>query len=119
MQHSTDVSSNRGGTVLRDHLAGDRTVLANERTFLAYVRTALTFFVAGITFIKFFDNPLIQGIGYGFLPVAGVTLTMGMISFRRNRSHIADVVCEDSDVLIIQSGKRGAYLSKLLSKYQS
>jgi putative membrane protein len=30
-------------TVLRDHLAGDRTVLANERTFLAYVRTALTF----------------------------------------------------------------------------
>ncbi|NQT74278.1 MAG: DUF202 domain-containing protein [Chloroflexi bacterium] len=90
-------------TVLRDHLAGDRTVLANERTFLSYVRTALTFFVAGLTFIKFFDHTAIVVIGWVFIPISLIVLIAGLFSFRKSRTHISRVVCEgqfDEDTMI-------------------
>ena len=89
-------SGNEGNdliAVTRDHLAGDRTVLANERTFLAYIRTALTFFVAGVSLIKFFNNNVIEIIGWIFIPVAIITLFIGIRSFKHNRAHIAHVTC--------------------------
>jgi len=46
MEHNATAQTDSGTTVLRDHLAADRTILANERTLLAYIRTALTFFIA-------------------------------------------------------------------------
>jgi putative membrane protein len=42
-------------TILRDHLALDRTRLANERTLLSYLRTALMMVVTGVTAVKFVD----------------------------------------------------------------
>ena len=97
MRQNATTESEWQGAIVRDHLAGDRTVLANERTFLAYVRTALTFFVAGLTFIKFFDQTAVQIIGYIFIPVALVILAIGMVSFKRNRTHINKVACGDPE----------------------
>ncbi len=69
--------------ILRDDLAVHRTTLANERTMLAYLRTALTFFVAGITFIKFFETPLIIGIGWAMVPASVIVLLKGAASYRK------------------------------------
>jgi putative membrane protein len=69
-------------------LAAERTRLANHRTFLAYQRTALTLFVAGVTFIRFFDNLLIEIIGWAFLPTALMTILIGAIRYRRTRDRI-------------------------------
>jgi len=71
--------------ILRDHLAADRTILSNQNTFLAYLRTALTLFVAGITFIKFFDNLLIEIIGWVFMPVGILTFFVGLVRYNRLR----------------------------------
>ncbi|MCT4618267.1 MAG: DUF202 domain-containing protein [Marinisporobacter sp.] len=65
--------------ILRDFLATDRTILANERTALAYVRTALSIIVAGGSFIKFFDVPIINKLGYAFIPFGFMVLGIGVI----------------------------------------
>jgi putative membrane protein len=74
--------------ILRDLLAADRTSLANERTFLAYVRTALTLFVAGVTFIKFFNNRLVEIIGWVFAPAGVAALVLGAIRFQQMRNRL-------------------------------
>lgn len=74
--------------ILRDDLAVHRTTLANERTMLAYLRTALTFFAAGVTFIKFFDSPLIVGIGWVMVPVSVVVLVKGAMSYKNMHREI-------------------------------
>ncbi len=94
MEHNATAQTDSGTTVLRDHLAADRTILANERTLLAYVRTALTFFVAGVSFIKFFDYLALEIIGYLFIPVAIAFIIVGAVSFRRNSTHITHVTCD-------------------------
>lgn len=71
--------------ILRDHLAADRTILSNQNTFLAYLRTALTLFVAGVTFIKFFDNLLIEIVGWIFMPTGVVTFFVGLVRYNRLR----------------------------------
>lgn len=68
---------------LRDYLAIDRTILANERTFLAYLRTALTVFIGGVTFIKFFENIVIEIIGWIFVPIGILTFIVGTIRFQK------------------------------------
>jgi len=69
--------------ILRDYLAIDRTILANERTFLAYLRSALTVFIAGVTFIKFFDNLLIEIVGWFFVPIGILTFIIGTNRFQK------------------------------------
>jgi len=69
--------------ILRDYLAIDRTILANERTFLAYLRTALTVFIAGVTFINFFDNLLIEIVGWFFVPIGILTFMIGTSRFQK------------------------------------
>jgi putative membrane protein len=71
--------------VLRDYLAIDRTVLSNQNTFLAYVRTALTLFVAGVTFIRFFDNNIVESVGWVFVPVGIATFIIGAIRYNKIR----------------------------------
>ena len=71
--------------ILRDHLAADRTTLANQNTFLAYIRTALTLFVAGVTFVRFFDMPLVEIIGWVFVPVGVATFLVGLIRYNSLR----------------------------------
>jgi putative membrane protein len=70
---------------LRDHLATDRTFLSNQNTFLAYIRTALTLFVAGVTFIRFFDQQLVEIIGWTFIPVGVATFFVGLFRYNRLR----------------------------------
>ena len=77
--------------ILRDYLAADRTVLANERTFLAYIRTALTLFVVGISCIQFFDHPVIQVLGWIFIPSGIITLIIGIMRYRSVKSQIHEV----------------------------
>ncbi len=72
----------------RDSLAMKRTRLANDRTFLAYQRTALTLFIAGISFIRFFDNLIIEIIGWIFLPLGIVTIVLGIRRYIRIRNRI-------------------------------
>jgi putative membrane protein len=71
--------------ILRDHLAADRTTLSNQNTFLAYIRTALTLFVVGVTFVRFFDMPVVEIVGWVFIPVGVVTFVVGLIRYNRLR----------------------------------
>lgn len=72
---------NSDKSILRDYLAADRTILANERTLLAYIRTALTLLVVGVSFIKFFDSPVIEAVGWVFIPLC-ILVSIG--GFRRH-----------------------------------
>lgn len=76
---------------LRDYLATDRTKLSNQNTFLAYIRTALTLFVGGVTFVKFFASPLIEAIGWIFIPVGLVTFVVGFFRYNRLRQSLAKI----------------------------
>ncbi len=76
---------------LRDHLAADRTILANERTFLAYIRTGLTFFVSGVSFIKFFDNLILDVLGWIFIPIAIYVFLFGAKRYRKIKRDIAPI----------------------------
>ena len=72
--------------ILRDHLAADRTTLSNQNTFLAYIRTALTLFVAGVTFVRFFDLPVVEIIGWVFIPTGVLTFMVGLLRYNRLRT---------------------------------
>ena len=74
--------------VYQEKLAEVRTKQANERTLLAYIRTALTLVVAGLTFIKFFDNRIIEIIGWVFIPFGLINLILGIIRYRATKDHI-------------------------------
>jgi len=76
--------------VYQEKLAEVRTKQANERTLLAYIRTALTLVVAGITFIRFFDNQIIEIIGWVFIPIGLVNLILGIIRYRATKEHIKE-----------------------------
>ncbi len=68
---------------LRDYMAEYRTLLANKRTFLSYMRTALSVIVAGMAFIKFFDHPVTQVLGWVFLPVGLAIILEGIFTYNR------------------------------------
>ena len=65
------------GMILRDYLAVDRTLLANETAFMAYVRTSLALIAAGVTLIKFFNDPLMQTLGWAFTGVGTIFVMYG------------------------------------------
>ncbi len=73
---------------LTDQLAAVRSILSNERTFLSYQRTALTLFIAGFTFIKFFQDLFFLIIGFLFLPIALLTIILGIYRYIRMRNLI-------------------------------
>lgn len=81
----------------RGHLAAVRSVLANERTFLAYQRTAVTTLAAAASFIKFFDNPLLELLGWLLLPVSVITAGLGALRYRRMRGRIQRLEAEGAD----------------------
>lgn len=74
--------------MVTDHLAAVRSILANERTFLAYQRTAVTTFAAGATFIKFFDHPVLEVLGWLLIPCSALTAGLGAVRYRRMRKRI-------------------------------
>ncbi len=74
--------------VFQEKLAEVRTKQANERTLLAYMRTALTLVVAGLTFVRFFDNRIIELIGWIFIPFGIVTLVLGVMRYHSIKKHL-------------------------------
>ncbi|MBW1992552.1 MAG: DUF202 domain-containing protein [Deltaproteobacteria bacterium] len=46
-------------------------------------RTALTLFIAGLTFLKFFEDRLLQVIGWVFLPTEVMVFLQGVRMYRR------------------------------------
>lgn len=76
---------------LRDYLAIDRTILSNQNTFLAYVRTALTLFVGGLTFVRFFDQLIVEVIGWIFVPLGVATFIIGAIRYNKIRLVLARI----------------------------
>lgn len=91
MTETTDPNRPREQRRITDHLAAVRSILANERTFLAYQRTAITTFAAGATFIKFFDHPMLEVLGWLLLPCSALTAWLGVVRYRRMRLRIERV----------------------------
>lgn len=85
IHHDAYARIDQNRMILRDYLAIDRTILSNQNTFLAYVRTALTLFVAGVTFIRFFDQVIVETVGWIFVPLGVLTFVVGTIRYNRIR----------------------------------
>lgn len=68
--------------ILRDYLAIDRTVLTNETAFMAYIRTALALLAAGVSLVKFFNDPVMNALGWAFM---GIGTVLAMYGYHRYR----------------------------------
>jgi putative membrane protein len=81
--------------LLRDCMAIERTIMANERTFLSYIRAALGLFIGGVSFIEFFDSPVMEVVGWIFLPLGAAALVLGLKRYRkvRNMINVAGQAC--------------------------
>ncbi|MEW5923294.1 MAG: DUF202 domain-containing protein [Candidatus Zixiibacteriota bacterium] len=91
MFHGIQFRKSDGAPGINEQLNAARTILANERTVLAYIRTSLTLFVAGITFIRFFDNLIVEIIGWVFLPIGIINLVIGIYRYRATQRHINEL----------------------------
>lgn len=69
--------------ILRDYLAIDRTILTNEAAFMAYVRTALALLAAGVSLVKFFNDPVMQMLGWAFMGAGTITALWGYHRYRQ------------------------------------
>lgn len=68
---------------VRDFMAVERTVMANERTFLSYIRSALGLFIGGASFVQFFDSPVMQLVGWIFIPLGIIAFGLGLRRYRK------------------------------------
>jgi len=91
MFHGIEFKRSKNSLGINDQLNAARTILANERTVLAYIRTSLTLFVGGITFIRFFDNLVIEIVGWVFLPIGIINLIIGIFRYRATGRHIREL----------------------------
>ncbi|MFC2130461.1 DUF202 domain-containing protein [Bacteroidota bacterium] len=87
---------------LNDQLAAARSILANERTFLSYQRTAITLFIAGASFVKFFEHPWLNVIGWIFIPASVLMFFLGIFRYAKMRDLIRNIeyesfISKDSD----------------------
>ena len=81
-------SLKREKTLVRDHLAEQRTDLANRRTFLSYFRTALSFVGGGLALIKFSTDPVFVMVGILLLPGGAFVLLQGVMVYRKVKKFI-------------------------------
>lgn len=83
MAQKADLTNDMEEPIVRDVMAIERTILANERTFLAFWRTALTLFIAGLTFLQFFENKVVQMVGWVFIPTGVAVFIQGIRVYRK------------------------------------
>ncbi len=103
--------------ILRDYLAVDRTMMANETSFMSYVRTALTLIAAGATLIKFFNEPTMHVLGWGFVAIGGWLAFSGYARFRRTDAILHKVKGETVHrAKKLKKSKIGASLSFILGR---
>jgi putative membrane protein len=69
--------------ILRDYLAIDRTILTNEPAFMAYVRTSLALLAAGVSLVKFFNDPFMHILGWGFVGAGSLVAMYGYGRYRQ------------------------------------
>lgn len=79
----------------RNLLAIGRTILANERTLLSFLRTALCFFMGGIAMIKYWNHPVIVGLGFVFIVLAPLLLVWGLFRYSHAKKALQLVTPED------------------------
>jgi uncharacterized membrane protein YidH (DUF202 family) len=60
----------------------ERTLQATERTFLAYIRTSINIFAVGVTLIKFFNNIVLEIIGFLLIPFSLIIFLIGYRHYR-------------------------------------
>ena len=65
-------------SLIREHLALERTRLANERTFLSYTQASLYFLLCGLALLQLKDYADLRYIGYLALIFSGLFLTIGI-----------------------------------------
>lgn len=75
---------------LSDRLAIERTGLAIHRTWLSISRTALALFVTGASFLKFFDEPVWQGVGIVAMVSAFPTAGWGWWQFTQRLKRLGE-----------------------------
>ncbi len=65
-------------SLIREHLALERTRLANERTFLSYTQASLYFLLGGLALLQLKEYADLRYIGYLALIFSGLFLTIGI-----------------------------------------
>lgn len=73
----------------REELSLIRTHLANERTVLSYVRTALAFLAAGAGLIHFFATFPVEAVGWCFVGVGAGIMIAGIVRYFHVRQRIS------------------------------
>lgn len=103
--------------ILRDYLAVDRTMMTNETSFMSYVRTSLTLIAAGATLIKFFHDPYVGWLGWGFIIVGGWLSIHGYQRYRQIDEVLHKVKGETmSRATKLKKNKIGATLKFILGR---
>lgn len=65
-------------SLIREHLALERTKLANERTFLSYTQASLYFLLGGLALLQLKEYADLRYIGYLALIFSGMFLAIGI-----------------------------------------
>lgn len=86
--------------ILRDRLAGERTVLANERTFLAVIRTALSLAGLGVAMLKLMDHLAWFILGWALMAFGVLVLAVGVVNYIRTRR----LVAQEAEVALKEMG---------------
>lgn len=68
-------------SLIREHLALERTRLANERTLLSYTQASLYFLLGGLALLQLKEYEDLKYIGYLALIFSGLFLTIGIWRF--------------------------------------
>jgi putative membrane protein len=68
-------------TLIREHLALERTKLANERTLLSYTQAALYFLLGGLALVQLKEYEEMHYIGYLALVFSVLFVTVGIWRF--------------------------------------
>ena len=79
-------------TLIREHLALERTKLANERTLLSYTQAALYFLLGGLALIQLKEYEEMHYIGYLALVFSVLFVTIGIWRFIVLRNKMKDLL---------------------------
>ena len=79
-------------SIIREHLALERTKLANERTLLSYTQAAMYFLLGGLALIQLKEYQEMHYIGYLALVISVLFLTIGIWRFIVLKNKMKDLL---------------------------
>ncbi|MGY5846524.1 DUF202 domain-containing protein [Salegentibacter sp. HM20] len=79
-------------SIIREHLALERTKLANERTLLSYTQAALYFLLGGLALIQLKEYQEMHYIGYLALVFSVLFVTVGIWRFIVLKNKMKDLL---------------------------